>query len=172
MANSINWRSQLKFNTGDTVRVHQTISEGEKTRTQIFEGIIIRIRGHQGLKSFTVRKIAANNIGVEKIFPENTPTINKIDLKKRGRVRRAVLSYLKKRVGKKATKIKDVFIKTQSQEAISEAIPTSTDSKTKQDIAVDELAKSKVAKRLKSDKPKKVKKGPKKIVRKERVFIR
>jgi large subunit ribosomal protein L19 len=170
MANSLNWRGELEFNTGDTIRVHQTITEGGKTRTQIFEGIVTRIRGHQNLKSFTVRKIGANNIGVEKIFPENTPTIIKIDLKKRGKVRRAVLSYLKKRVGRKATKIKDVFIKTQSKEIVPETI--SVVKKVETERTEDDLAKNKVAKRPKTEKVKKVKKGPKKIQRKERVFVR
>jgi large subunit ribosomal protein L19 len=170
MANSLNWRKQLEFGSGDTIRVHQTITEGDKTRTQIFEGIVTRIRGHAGLKSFTVRKIGANNIGVEKIFPENTPTITKIELKKKGKVRRAVLSYLKKRVGRKATKIKDVFIKTQSKEIVSET--PQSQPKAKVEKTEEDLAKNKVAKRPKTEKVKKVKKGPKKIQRKERVFVR
>jgi large subunit ribosomal protein L19 len=170
MANSLNWRGELEFNTGDTLRVHQTISEGDKTRTQIFEGIVTRIRGHQGLKTFTVRKIGANNIGVEKIFPENTPTIIKIELKKRGKVRRAVLSYLKKRVGRKATKIKDVFVKAQSKEIVSDSVPVTK--KVEAEKNDEDVAKNKVAKRPKTEKIKKVKKGPKKIQRKERIFVR
>lgn len=170
MANYLNWRKQLEFGSGDTIRIHQTITEGDKTRTQIFEGIVTRIRGHEGLKTFTVRKIGANNIGVEKIFPENTPTISKIELKKRGKVRRAVLNYLKKRVGRKATKIKDVYIKTQSKEVVTaKPVP---ESKTKVENSDDEQTKNKIAKRPKTDKVKKIKKGPKKIQRKERVFVR
>lgn len=170
MANSLNWRGVLEFNTGDTIRVHQTITEGDKTRIQIFEGIVVRIRGHQGLKSFTVRKIGTNNIGVEKIFPENTPTIIKIELKKRGKVRRAVLNYLKKRVGRKATKIKDVFVKTQTNEVITKTSPVPKKAETEK--TEEEPIKNKIAKRPKTEKVKKIKKGPKKIQRKERVFVR
>ena len=81
MANMLDWRGQTQISSGDTIRVHQTVVEGSKTRSQIFEGVVIRIRGHKGLKSFTVRKIATNSIGVEKIFPENSPTVTKIDIK-------------------------------------------------------------------------------------------
>jgi large subunit ribosomal protein L19 len=63
MANILNWRDQVKITSGDTVRVHQKVTEGGKTRTQIFEGVVIRIKGHEGLKSFTVRKIATGSIG-------------------------------------------------------------------------------------------------------------
>lgn len=70
MANHITWRD-VSFSVGDTVRVHQTFEEGDKTRTQIFEGLVIAIRGHIGLKSFVVRRIASNNISVKKItFPQ------------------------------------------------------------------------------------------------------
>jgi len=170
MANSLNWRGKINFGTGDTIKVHQTVIEGNKTRTQVFEGIVIRIRGHQGLKTFTVRKIGANNIGVEKIFPENTPTVTNVELKKRGKVRRAVLSYLNKRIGKKATKIKDVFVKAEVKEVPKEESAVEKPVEVKSDKP--DLAKNKVVKRPKTDKPKKIKKGPKKIVRKERVFVR
>jgi large subunit ribosomal protein L19 len=174
MANSLNWRGQIVFNSGDTIRVHQTIIEGDKTRSQIFEGIVIRIRGHLNSRSFTVRKLAVNSIGVERIFPENTPTVTKIEVKKQGKVRRAVLTYLSKRVGRKATKIKDIYIKTQSGsvETPEGAVSVAKKVDTPLEHETAELVKNKTAKRDKPIKIKKVKKGPKKIVRKERTFVR
>ena len=94
------------FSVGDTVRVHQKIAEGDKQRTQVFEGVVISIKGNQDTKSFTVRKIGAHNIGVEKIWPLACPSIVKIETIRQGHVRRAKLYYLRKRVGSKATKIK------------------------------------------------------------------
>lgn len=94
------------FNVGDKVKVHQKIIEGKKERISIFEGIVIAIRGQGENKSFTVRRIAAGNIGVERIWPLNSPWINKIEVTKKGRVRRAKLYYLRKRTGKRAAKIK------------------------------------------------------------------
>lgn len=175
MANRINWRGQTEFTTGDTIRVHQTIVEGSKTRTQIFEGIVIRIKGHAGLKAFTVRKIATNSIGVEKIFPENTPTVTKIDIKKRGKVRRAVLTYLRARIGRKATKIKDVFVKGAGK--LNEQIETVV--KTEESVRPDkeEVAKNKVGKDANMEAKKAARKErqagkKKKIERKEKVFVR
>lgn len=94
------------FSVGDTVKVHQKIIEGEKQRTQIFEGVVIAIKGRQSGKSFTVRRIGAHNIGVEKIWPLTTPSIEKIDLIRKGHVRRAKLYYLRERIGSKAVKTK------------------------------------------------------------------
>src|SRR5689334_22268988 len=110
MANQLAWKD-TSFSIGDTIRVHQTFEEGDKTRTQIFEGLVIAIRGHANLKSFVVRKIAVNNVGVEKIFPLESPIITKVEVKKKGSVRRAKLYYLRDRVGKKATKVRDFFVK-------------------------------------------------------------
>lgn len=169
MANLLNWRGQVKFSSGDTVRVSQTITEGDKTRTQTFEGLVIRIRGHQGLKSFTVRRIAANGVGVERIFPEDTPTVTKIEVRKQGKVRRAVLTYLKSRVGRKATKVKDVFVKGTSSTVEDRVTKAKTE--TPNEPREDQPVKNKVVKAA-DDKPKKEKKGPKKIVRKERHFTR
>lgn len=100
--------------TGDTVRVHQRVVEGDKKRTQVFEGIVIAIKGGDNGKTFTVRRIGAGNIGVEKIIPVALPSIKKIEVKRKGQVRRAKLYYLRERVGKKATKIKEknAFSKT------------------------------------------------------------
>lgn len=105
MANFFLYEKQ-KFNVGDTVEVSQKIQEGDKIRIQPFSGIIIAIKGTTANRSFTVRKISTAAIGVERIWPVNSPWIGKISLKKAGHVRRAKLYYLRARTGKKATKIK------------------------------------------------------------------
>jgi large subunit ribosomal protein L19 len=106
MAINFNYHDQT-INIGDLVRIHQEIAEGEKKRIQIFEGIIIAIKNRELNKSFTVRKIAANNVGVEKIFPVAMPSIKKIEVKSQGDVRRSKLYYLRDKVGKAASKIKE-----------------------------------------------------------------
>lgn len=179
MANSINWRNEITFGSGDTIRVHQTIEEAGKTRTQIFEGIVIRIRGHQGLKSFTVRKMATGNIGVEKIFPELSPTISKIEIKKKGKVRRAVLTYLRKRLGKKATKIQDVFVKGAQKQTTTDLVikkekstEYSEETKEMAKLAKVQLEEKAAREAEKAKKAKKKSKMKKKIERKEKVFVR
>lgn len=92
---------------GDTVRVHQEIAEGDKKRIQVFEGIVIAIKNRGAGKSFTVRKIGANTIGVEKIFPVQLPSIKNIELKRKGDVRRNKLYYLRNKTGKAATRVKE-----------------------------------------------------------------
>jgi len=96
-----------KFNVGDTVNVKTIVREGEKTRIQAFKGIVLAIKGSGTRKTFTVRKIATNGIGVEKIFPLYSPNIESIELIKKGKVRRSKLYYMSSRVGKKAMKIAD-----------------------------------------------------------------
>lgn len=98
--------AKTKFSVGDTIKVHQIIEEKGKKRTQVFEGIVIKIRGSEENKSFVVRKISAGGIGVERIWPVLTPWIEKIEVVKKGKVRRAKLYYLRKKVGKKATRVK------------------------------------------------------------------
>ena len=105
MANSFAYQNDT-YHTGDTVRLHLTVSEGDKTRTQVFEGIIIKIKGEGAGKSFTIRKIGAGAIGVERIVPINTPTLTKIERKSLGLVHKAKLYHLRKRIGKQATKVK------------------------------------------------------------------
>ena len=90
-----------RFGPGDTVRVHQLIREGEKERVQIFEGVVLRRNGGGSDETFTVRKVSYN-IGVERIYPIHSPRISKIEVKQRGRVRRARLYYLRERSGKAA----------------------------------------------------------------------
>jgi len=94
------------FRVGDTVKVFYRIHEEEKERVQPFEGIVIAMGGAGIARTFTVRKVAAQGVGVERIFPLHSPNINKVTLVKRGKVRRAKLFYLRERVGRKATRIK------------------------------------------------------------------
>jgi len=93
------------FNVGDTVNIHYRVREGEKERIQQYEGVVINMRGSGANKTFTVRKIS-NNVGVERVFPFYTPFISKLEVKKRGKVRRAKLFYLRELRGK-AARIKD-----------------------------------------------------------------
>lgn len=90
-----------EFNSGDTVKVHVRVIEGDKERVQPFEGNVINIRGNGASKTFTVRKMSGN-VGVERIFPMYSPKIAKIELVKSGSVRRAKLFYLRKLSGKAA----------------------------------------------------------------------
>lgn len=90
-----------EFRVGDTIKVHYRIKEGSKERVQVFQGIVIQRRGAQISKTFTVRKIS-NGVGVERIFPLHSPNIQKIDVVRFGRVRRAKLFYLRKAKGKAA----------------------------------------------------------------------
>ncbi len=94
------------FQSGDTVRVHYKIIEGDKARVQPYEGIVISLRGEGVSKTFTVRRIGADSIGVERIFALYSPNIDKIEIVSHGKVRRAKLFYLRNRVGKAATRVK------------------------------------------------------------------
>lgn len=94
-----------EFRPGDTVRVYVKFKEGNKERTQAFEGIVISMRGSGLSKMFTVRRIGANGVGVERIFPLYAPIIEKIEVVRRGKVRRAKLYYLRNIRGK--VKIKE-----------------------------------------------------------------
>lgn len=95
------------FRAGDTVRVAVTIKEGEKSRVQNFEGLCIAIRGQGTGKTFIVRKMGANSVGVERIFPLYSDSITEITVLRRGRVRRAKLFYLRALKGK-AARIKEL----------------------------------------------------------------
>jgi large subunit ribosomal protein L19 len=93
------------FEPGDTINIHYRVREGEKERIQQYQGVVIAIRGSGANRTFTVRKIS-NNIGVERIFPFSSPFLSLIEIKKKGRVRRAKLFYLRNLRGK-AARIKD-----------------------------------------------------------------
>lgn len=111
MAQYLTYQDQ-SISVGDTVAIHQKIQEGNKSRIQIFEGIVISIQNRAENKSFTVRKIASGAIGVEKIFPVALPSISKIQIKRHGAVRRAKLYYLRDRIGKSANKVREKKINT------------------------------------------------------------
>ena len=94
-----------EFNTGDTVRVYNKIKEGNRERVQVFEGTVKKIQGGSNRTTFTVRKIS-NGVGVEKTWPLHSPLIEKVEVVRMGKVRRAKLNYLKGLTGKKA-KVKE-----------------------------------------------------------------
>jgi len=96
-----------KFEIGDTVDVHVRILEGEKERIQIFPGVVIGKRGTGLNETFTVRRISYGE-GVERIFPFHSPRVDKIEVERQGDVRRAKLTYLRKRIGKGATLVKEL----------------------------------------------------------------
>ena len=94
-----------EFNVGDTVRVHGKIVEGGKERIQVFEGTVLKRQGSSSRETFTVRKIS-NGVGVEKTWPLHSPNVDKIEIVRYGKVRRAKLNYLRGRIGK-AAKVKE-----------------------------------------------------------------
>ena len=94
------------FNVGDSVKVHTKVVEGDKERIQIFAGVVIAHRGHGLGESFTVRRISYGE-GVERIFPLHSPRVDKVEVERHGKVRRAKLTYLRKRIGKGATLVKE-----------------------------------------------------------------
>jgi large subunit ribosomal protein L19 len=94
-----------EFESGDTINVHVRVVEGEKERIQQYQGVVIAFKGSGSRRTFTVRKVS-NGVGVERVFPINSPKIAKIDVVRRGSVRRAKLYYLRERVGK-AARIKE-----------------------------------------------------------------
>lgn len=99
-------KDQVTFNTGDTVKVHVKVKEGTRERIQVFEGIVIKRQGGGIRETFTVRRIASG-VGVERTFPVHSPKIDKIQVIKKGKVRRAKLHYIRDRIGKAAFKIKE-----------------------------------------------------------------
>lgn len=94
------------FGVGDSVRVHTKVIEGDKERIQVFSGVVIGRRGRGLNSTFTVRRISYGE-GVERVFPVHSPRVEKIEVEKRGSVRRAKLTYLRKRVGKGAVAVKE-----------------------------------------------------------------
>jgi len=100
-------RSDLvPFKVGDSVKVHTRIKEGERERIQVFSGLVINKQGRGLQETFTVRRISFGE-GVERIFPVNSPFIQKVEVERAGSVRKAKLYYLRKRVGKTATKVQE-----------------------------------------------------------------
>ncbi len=135
MANMITWTGKdgdkdvsVDFHVGDVVRVHYRLIEKEKIagktkrevkeetreRIQVFEGIVIAIKGSSADAMFTVRKIGAAAVGIERIFPLMSPWIRKIDVKKHGDVRRAKLYFLRGKLGKEATRVTESAVQPQN----------------------------------------------------------
>jgi large subunit ribosomal protein L19 len=94
------------FSVGDSVRVHTKVVEGDKERIQIFAGVVIGRRGRGLSSTFTVRRISYGE-GVERVFPVHSPRVDKVEVERKGSVRRAKLTYLRKRIGKGATAVKE-----------------------------------------------------------------
>jgi large subunit ribosomal protein L19 len=111
-------KNPLEFGVGDSVKVHTKVVEGDKERIQIFAGVVIGRRGHGLNATFTVRRISYGE-GVERIFPLHSPRVDKVEVERKGSVRRAKLTYLRKRLGKGATLVKE-------KEAFHTATPAET----------------------------------------------
>ena len=99
-------KDNAKFGVGDSVKVHTKVVEGDKERIQIFSGVVIGKRGRGLNETFTVRRISYGE-GVERIFPLHSPRVDKVEVERQGSVRRAKLTYLRKRIGKGATLVKE-----------------------------------------------------------------
>ena len=107
-------KEPLEFNVGDSVKVHTKVVEGEKERIQVFAGLVIGRRGHGMNATFTVRRISYGE-GVERVFPVHSPRIDKVVVDRQGKVRRAKLTYLRERIGKKALAVKAKDIRRQKK---------------------------------------------------------
>ncbi len=126
------------FRPGDTVRVHVRVKEGDKERTQVFEGVVIRRRGGGTSASFTVRKVSYG-VGVERIFPVQSPSVQKVEIKSRGHVRRSRLYYLRDLRGKKArlrSKLRDLSSLISEEEAEARAGGTAATVADLEEVAV------------------------------------
>lgn len=99
-------KNAVDFAVGDSVKVHTKVVEGDKERIQVFSGVVIGRRGHGLNSTFTVRRISYGE-GVERIFPVHSPRVEKVEVERKGSVRRAKLTYLRKRLGKGATLVKE-----------------------------------------------------------------
>jgi large subunit ribosomal protein L19 len=109
-------KNSAEFAVGDTVRVHTKVVEGDKERIQIFTGVVIGRRGHGLNEMFTVRRISYGE-GVERVFPIHSPRVEKVEVERHGSVRRAKLTYLRKRLGKGATLVKEKETKAPAEAA-------------------------------------------------------
>ena len=107
-------KEPLEFNVGDSVKVHTKVVEGEKERIQVFAGLVIGRRGHGMNETFTVRRISYGE-GVERVFPVHSPRIDKGVVERQGKVRRAKLTYLRERIGKKALAVKAKDVRRQKK---------------------------------------------------------
>ncbi len=119
---------ETEFGVGDKVRVYQKIKDGDKFRESFFEGMVLKIKGREAGKTFTVRKIAEGNIGVEKIYPMGLPTVDRVVVLKEGTegVRRAKLYYTRT---KSPTEIENIFKKSAKRASIKESAKPKSKSK-------------------------------------------
>ena len=115
-------KEAANFTVGDSVRVHTKVVEGDKERIQIFSGVVIGRRGHGLNEMFTVRRISYGE-GVERVFPLHSPRVDKVEVERKGRARRAKLTYLRKRLGKGATLVKEREVRVSGGPARSQATP-------------------------------------------------
>jgi large subunit ribosomal protein L19 len=99
-------KDDAKFAVGDSVKVHTKVVEGDKERIQVFSGVVMGRRGHGLNATFTIRRISYGE-GVERVFPLHSPRVDKVEVERQGAVRRAKLTYLRKRLGKGATLVKE-----------------------------------------------------------------
>ena len=99
-------KTHVPFRVGDSVKIHTRVKEGDKERVQVFAGIIIAHKGRGLNETFTVRRISYGE-GVERVFPMHSPRVDKVEVERKGSVRRAKLTYLRKRLGKGATLVKE-----------------------------------------------------------------
>ena len=113
-------KQPAEFAVGDSVRVHTKVVEGDKERIQIFAGVVIGRRGHGLNEMFTVRRISYGE-GVERVFPLHSPRVEKVEVERKGRTRRAKLTYLRKRLGKGATLVKERESRVAGQTAAASA---------------------------------------------------
>jgi large subunit ribosomal protein L19 len=132
-------KQQVPFRVGDSVKVHTRVKEGEKERTQIFAGVVIGHKGRGVNESFTVRRISYGE-GVERVFPINSPRLEKIEVEREGQVRRAKLFYLRGRKGKEALFVKERVSATVAKKAKSTA---NKKAKAEKDAAAKAASKSK-----------------------------
>ncbi len=116
------------FEIGDAVRVHVKVIEGEKERVQVFEGVVIARKGKKISETVTVRKISYG-VGVERIFPVNSPNIAKVEISRKGKVRRAKLYYLRDKKGKQAKVAEREFSKGKKDKAKDDVVPVSAPEK-------------------------------------------
>ena len=137
-------KQPLKFSVGDTVRVHTKVVEGDKERIQVFGGVVIGKRGHGLNAMFTVRRISYGE-GVERVFPEHSPRVEKIEVEREGSVRRAKLTYLRNRIGKGAVTVKEKETTAASRAATKAAGKAAKAAKAAESAAAKPAAEPEVA---------------------------
>src|SRR5512140_2940947 len=115
-------KDNADFAVGDTVRVHTKVVEGDKERIQIFAGVVIGRRGHGLNEMFTVRRMSYGE-GVERVFPVHSPRVEKVEVERQGKARRAKLTYLRKRLGKGATLVKEREARASASAPAAEPAP-------------------------------------------------